>query len=87
MTDLLRSPSVARSDSVTSRPHPFSSTVPNCCLSRSYNIQVKNAVVWKKRMDDILWSVSVPEDAISGTLVRCTMCSLLTLAKSMLLII
>ena len=72
---------MARRDFVTSSHTLFSNTIANSCLSRTYNVQVKNAVVWKKRMDDILWSVSVPEDAISGTLVRCTMCSLLTFSK------
>ena len=62
-------------------PHFFSNPVANSCLSRSYNVQVKNAVVWKKRIDDNLWRMSVPEDAISGTLVRCTMRSLLTFSK------
>ena len=54
MTDLPRGPSVARSDSVTSSYTFFSNPVVNSCLSSPYNVQVKNAVVWKKRVDDIL---------------------------------
>jgi len=49
MTDLLRGPSVARSDSVTSSHTLFSNTVANSCLSRSYNVQVKNAVVLEEK--------------------------------------
>ena len=49
MTDLLRGPSVARSDSVTSSHTLFSNTVANSCLSRPYNIQVKNAVVLEEK--------------------------------------
>ena len=45
MTDLLRDPSLARSYSVTSSQTFFSNPVVNSCLSRSYNFQVKNAVV------------------------------------------
>jgi len=47
-------PSVARSDSVTSSHTIFSNTVANSCLSRSYNDQEENAVVWRNRIDDIL---------------------------------
>ena len=49
MTDLLRGPSVARSDSVTSSHTFFSNPVVNSCLSRSYNVQVKNAVVLEEK--------------------------------------
>ena len=41
--------SVARSDSVTSSHTIFSNTVANSCLSRSYTIQVKNAVVLEEK--------------------------------------
>jgi len=42
-------PSVARSDSVTSSHTFFSNPVVNSCLSRSYTIQVKNAVVLEEK--------------------------------------
>ena len=45
---------MARSDSVTSSHTFFSNPVVNSCLSRTYTIQVKNAVVLKKRIDDFL---------------------------------
>jgi len=50
-------PSVFRSDSITSKHTLFSNTVANSCLSRTYTIQVKNAVVLEERIDDILWRV------------------------------
>ena len=34
---------MARSNSVTSSQTIFSNTIANSCLSRSYNVQVKNA--------------------------------------------
>ena len=46
-------------------------------LSRSYNITVKNAFTFIKRIDDFLYRVQVPEDSISGTLAHCTLYSLL----------
>ena len=49
MTDLLRLPSIARNDSVTSRHTLFGYPVMFISLSRSYNIQVKNAVVLKEK--------------------------------------
>jgi len=43
------SPSVARSDSVTSSHTLFSNTIANSCLSRPYTIQVKNADVLEEK--------------------------------------
>jgi hypothetical protein len=42
-------PSVARNDSVTSSHTFFSNPVANSCLSRFYNVQVKNAVVLEEK--------------------------------------
>jgi hypothetical protein len=39
---------VARSDSVTSSHTLFSNTVVNSCMSRTYNAQVKNAVMFER---------------------------------------
>ena len=49
MTDLLRDPSVARSDRVTSSHTFFGNPVANSSLSRTYTIQVKNAVVLEEK--------------------------------------
>ena len=41
----------------------------------------KMQLFWKKRINDILQSLEVPEDAISCTLIRCTIRSLFTFSK------
>ncbi|WP_255550406.1 hypothetical protein [Sporosarcina sp. E16_3] len=41
---------MARSDSVTSSHTIFSNPVVNNCLSRSYNVLVKNAVVFEEKI-------------------------------------
>ena len=72
---------MARSDYVTSSHTLFGFTVVILSLPRSYNIQVKNSVALKKRIDDFLERLQVPENAISGTLARYIMYSLLTFRK------
>jgi len=70
---------VARNDFVIPSHTLFGHLIVNKYLSQTYTIQVKNAVALEVKKSYLFHKVSVPEDAISGTLVHCTICSLIRL--------